>query len=46
MQSHYEIKAAFETSNNLRTGSPVRIAGVEVGKVTGVERAGRRRARS
>jgi phospholipid/cholesterol/gamma-HCH transport system substrate-binding protein len=39
-QSHYEVKAAFETSNNLRTGSPVRIAGVEVGKVTAVERAG------
>ena len=41
LRSHYEVKAAFETSNNLRTGSPVRIAGVEVGKVTGVERAGR-----
>jgi phospholipid/cholesterol/gamma-HCH transport system substrate-binding protein len=40
-QSHYEIKAAFETSNNIRPGSPVRIAGVDVGKVTGVERAGR-----
>jgi phospholipid/cholesterol/gamma-HCH transport system substrate-binding protein len=40
LQSHYEIKAAFETSNNIRPGSPVRIAGVEVGKVTGVERAG------
>jgi phospholipid/cholesterol/gamma-HCH transport system substrate-binding protein len=38
-RSHYEVKAAFETSNNLRTGSPVRIAGVEVGKVTAVERA-------
>ncbi|HEX5781731.1 MAG TPA: MlaD family protein, partial [Solirubrobacteraceae bacterium] len=36
-QSHYEVKAAFESSNNLRTGSPVRIAGVEVGKVTAVE---------
>ena len=40
-QPHYEIKAAFESSNNIRPGSPVRIAGVEVGKVTGVERAGR-----
>jgi phospholipid/cholesterol/gamma-HCH transport system substrate-binding protein len=39
-RSHYEIKAAFETSNNIRPGSPVRIAGVEVGKVTSVERAG------
>ena len=28
----YEIKAAFESSNNLKKGSPVRIAGVEVGK--------------
>ena len=41
LQSHYEIKAAFATSNNLRPGSPVRIAGVEVGKVKGVEGAGR-----
>jgi phospholipid/cholesterol/gamma-HCH transport system substrate-binding protein len=39
-RSHYEVKAAFETSNNIRPGSPVRIAGVEVGKVTVVERAG------
>jgi phospholipid/cholesterol/gamma-HCH transport system substrate-binding protein len=35
----YEIKAAFESSNNLKKGSPVRIAGVEVGKVTKVQRA-------
>jgi phospholipid/cholesterol/gamma-HCH transport system substrate-binding protein len=41
LQSHYEIKAAFATSNNIRPGSPVRIAGVDVGKVTGIERAGR-----
>jgi phospholipid/cholesterol/gamma-HCH transport system substrate-binding protein len=41
LQSHYEIKAAFATSNNIRPGSPVRIAGVDVGKVTSVERAGR-----
>ena len=40
-QSHYEIKAAFESSNNIRPGSPVRIAGVEVGKVTSVEPAGK-----
>ena len=33
----YEIKAAFESSNNLKKGSPVRIAGVEVGKVTKIE---------
>jgi len=38
-RSHFEIKAAFKTSNNLRPGSPVRIAGVNVGKVTGVEGA-------
>jgi phospholipid/cholesterol/gamma-HCH transport system substrate-binding protein len=36
---HYEVKAAFKSANNLRTASPVRIAGVEVGKVTKVERA-------
>jgi virulence factor Mce-like protein len=40
-QSHYEIKAAFSSTNNIRPGSPVRIAGVEVGKVTEVDRAGR-----
>jgi virulence factor Mce-like protein len=33
---HYEVKAAFTSSNNLRPASPVRIAGVEVGKVTKV----------
>jgi phospholipid/cholesterol/gamma-HCH transport system substrate-binding protein len=38
LQPHYEVRAAFATSNNLRPGSPVRIAGVEVGKVTKVER--------
>ena len=35
---HYEIKAVFESSNNLKKASPVRIAGVEVGRVTKVER--------
>ncbi len=35
---HYEIKAVFESSNNLKKSSPVRIAGVEVGRVTKVER--------
>jgi phospholipid/cholesterol/gamma-HCH transport system substrate-binding protein len=34
---HYEVKAAFAGANDLRPGSPVRIAGVEVGKVTSVE---------
>jgi phospholipid/cholesterol/gamma-HCH transport system substrate-binding protein len=33
----YEVKAAFRDSSGINTGSPVRIAGVEVGKVTGVE---------
>ena len=36
---HYTVKAAFKSANNLRKASPVRIAGVEVGKVTKVERA-------
>jgi len=40
LSSPYEVRAAFETSNNLRPGSPVRIAGVDVGKVTEVERSG------
>jgi phospholipid/cholesterol/gamma-HCH transport system substrate-binding protein len=34
---HYEIKAAFSNANDIKPGSPVRIAGVDVGKVTGVE---------
>ena len=34
---HYEIKAAFAGANDIRPGSPVRIAGVEVGRVTGIE---------
>jgi phospholipid/cholesterol/gamma-HCH transport system substrate-binding protein len=38
-QNHYELRAAFASSNNIRPGSPVRIAGVQVGKVTGIERA-------
>ena len=37
-RSHYEVKAAFKSANNIRKGSPVRIAGVEVGKVTKIER--------
>jgi phospholipid/cholesterol/gamma-HCH transport system substrate-binding protein len=36
---HYTVKAAFKSANNLRNASPVRIAGVEVGKVTKIERA-------
>src|SRR3954453_17131210 len=38
-RSHYEVKAAFKSANNLRKAAPVRIAGVEVGKVTKIERA-------
>jgi phospholipid/cholesterol/gamma-HCH transport system substrate-binding protein len=33
----YEFNAVFETANNLKPRSPVRIAGVEVGKVKKVE---------
>ena len=36
-QSHFEVTAAFNSSNNIRSGSPVRIAGVDVGKVSKVE---------
>jgi ABC-type transporter Mla subunit MlaD len=35
--SPYELKGAFESANNLKPNSPVRIAGVEVGKVKKVE---------
>jgi virulence factor Mce-like protein len=36
---HYEIKAVFSSAaTQLKSGSPVRIAGVNVGKVSGVER--------
>jgi phospholipid/cholesterol/gamma-HCH transport system substrate-binding protein len=33
----YEVKAVFNSANGLRPDSPVRIAGVEVGKVKNVE---------
>jgi phospholipid/cholesterol/gamma-HCH transport system substrate-binding protein len=33
----YQVRAVFENSNNLKKSSPVRIAGVEVGRVTKVE---------
>jgi phospholipid/cholesterol/gamma-HCH transport system substrate-binding protein len=33
----YTLKAEFKTANNLRPNSPVRIAGVEIGKVKKVE---------
>ena len=38
LRKTYEIGAVFESSNNLKKDSPVRIAGVEVGRVTKVER--------
>ncbi len=40
-RSHFEIKAAFRSSNNLKPNSPVRIAGVEVGRVAKVEPTGK-----
>ncbi len=38
-QHPFQFSAVFQTGNNLRLDSPVRIAGVNVGKVTAVERA-------
>src|SRR5919107_1920413 len=35
--SPYKLEAVFDTVNNLKPRSPVRVAGVEVGKVTKVE---------
>src|SRR6187397_193762 len=36
----YELNATFSNGVNISKNSPVRIAGVEVGKVIGVEREG------
>src|SRR3954452_9759582 len=36
-QSHYELHAVFPNAANIRKDSPVRIAGVNVGKVVGVK---------
>jgi phospholipid/cholesterol/gamma-HCH transport system substrate-binding protein len=33
----FQFKAVFESANNIRLDSPVRVAGVEVGRVTGVD---------
>jgi phospholipid/cholesterol/gamma-HCH transport system substrate-binding protein len=33
---HYTVQAVFPSANGIRSGSPVRVAGVNVGKVTGV----------
>jgi phospholipid/cholesterol/gamma-HCH transport system substrate-binding protein len=35
--AEYEVRGVFSSSNQLRKGNPVRIAGVDVGKVTGIE---------
>ena len=34
---HFVVRASFEDAANVKKGSPVRVAGVQVGKVTGVE---------
>jgi phospholipid/cholesterol/gamma-HCH transport system substrate-binding protein len=39
-RSHYEVEAVVKTTNQLKPGSPVRIAGVDVGKVMDVGPAG------
>ncbi|MFL5844494.1 MAG: MlaD family protein [Solirubrobacteraceae bacterium] len=41
LQHHYTIKAVVENSNLLRKSNPVRIGGVEVGRVSAVERYGK-----
>lgn len=37
-RKHFELRAVVTSANQLRANSPVRIAGVDVGKVTGVDR--------
>jgi phospholipid/cholesterol/gamma-HCH transport system substrate-binding protein len=39
-RSHFEVDAVVQTANQLRAGSEVRIAGVNVGKVTKIETVG------
>jgi phospholipid/cholesterol/gamma-HCH transport system substrate-binding protein len=39
-QQAFEVKGVFDSAANIRLDSPVRIAGVEVGKVTKVEHMG------
>lgn len=34
----YRVQATFQSSNQLRNGSPVRVAGVDIGKVVKIER--------
>ena len=38
-RSHYEVSAVFKSANNIKPNSPVRIAGVEVGRVKVVDHA-------
>jgi phospholipid/cholesterol/gamma-HCH transport system substrate-binding protein len=38
---NFRLKAVFSSALDVRRGSPVRIAGVDVGKVTGVSREGK-----
>jgi virulence factor Mce-like protein len=38
--NHYEVHAAFTSANNIKANSPVRVAGIDVGKVTDVQHAG------
>ena len=33
---HYTVQAVFPSANGVRNGSPVRVAGVNVGKVTAI----------
>jgi phospholipid/cholesterol/gamma-HCH transport system substrate-binding protein len=40
LADHFELSAAFRTANDIKAGSAVRIAGVNVGKVESVETAG------
>ena len=40
-RSHYEVSAVFKSANNIKPNSPVRIAGVEVGRVKEVKHASR-----
>lgn len=37
LASPYKLEAVFKDANNLKPGSPVRIAGVDVGKVKGID---------
>ena len=39
-RSHFEVEAVVQTANQLRAGSEVRIAGVNVGKVSKIEAVG------